>query len=94
MKGEAPTAAKRIVPAALTSRHLLDMSLAQWLGWLLSIPISWLLAWLLGFLLSIPKENLAQTPEGAFQNGLGDAAWHTAPVHHGGPAAYPFCLPT
>ena len=55
MKGEAPTAAKRIVPAALTSRHLLDMSLAQWLGWLLSIPISWLLAWLLGFLLSTPR---------------------------------------
>lgn len=55
MKGEAPTVAKRIVPAALTSRHLLDMSLAQWLGWLLSIPISWLLAWLLGFLLSAPR---------------------------------------
>jgi MscS family membrane protein len=55
MKGEAPTAARRIVPAALTSRHLLDISLAQWLGWLLSIPISWLLAWLLGFLLSAPR---------------------------------------
>ncbi len=55
MKGEGPTAAERIVPAALTSRRLLDMSLAQWLGWLLSIPISWLLAWLLGFLLSVPR---------------------------------------
>ena len=55
MKGEGPTAAERIVPAALISRHLLDMSLAQWLGWLLSIPISWLLAWLLGFLLSAPR---------------------------------------
>jgi len=54
MKGEAPTSAERIVPAALTSRHLLDMSLAQWLGWLLSIPISWLLAWLFGFLVSSP----------------------------------------
>jgi MscS family membrane protein len=55
MKGEGPTAGERIVPAALTSRHLLDMSLAQWLGWLVSIPISWLLAWLLGFLLSAPR---------------------------------------
>ncbi len=55
MKGEAPTAAERIVPAALTTRHLLGLSLAQWLGWLLSIPISWLLAWLLAFLLSAPR---------------------------------------
>ena len=30
---------------------------AQWLGWLLSIPISWLLAWLLTFLLSRPGES-------------------------------------
>jgi MscS family membrane protein len=55
MKGEAPTLADRIVPAALTSRRLLGMSLAKWLGWLLSIPISWLLAWLLAFLLSAPE---------------------------------------
>jgi MscS family membrane protein len=55
MKSEAPTAADRIVPAALTGRLLLGMSLAQWLGWLLSIPISWLLAWLLTFLLSAPR---------------------------------------
>ena len=47
MKTEAPTLADRIVPAGLTGRRLLRMSLAQWLGWLLSIPISWLLAWLL-----------------------------------------------
>ena len=55
MESETPTAAERIVPAALTSRHLLGMSLAQWLGWLLSIPISWFLAWLLEFLLSAPS---------------------------------------
>jgi MscS family membrane protein len=54
MKSEGPTTAERLVPAALTSRHLLDMSLAQWLGWLLSIPISWFLAWLLEFLVSAP----------------------------------------
>jgi MscS family membrane protein len=55
MESEAPTAAERMVPAALTSRHLLGMSLAQWLGWLLSIPISWFLAGLLEFLLSAPR---------------------------------------
>ena len=55
MKSEGPTTAERFVPAALTSRHLLDMSLAQWLGWLLSIPVSWFLAWLLEFLLSAPQ---------------------------------------
>ena len=55
MEGEEPSAVDRIVPAALTGRHLLGMSFAQWLGWLLSIPISWLLAWLLTFLLSAPR---------------------------------------
>ena len=55
VKGEGPTLADRIVPAALSSRHVLGMSLGQWLGWLLSIPISWLLVWLLAFLLSAPR---------------------------------------
>ena len=55
MEGETPTAAERIAPAALTSRRLLGMSLAQWLGWLLSIPISWLLAWLPEFLLNVAR---------------------------------------
>jgi MscS family membrane protein len=55
MKGQASTLADRIVPAALSRRQLLGMSPAQWLGWLLSIPISWLLAWLLAFLLSAPR---------------------------------------
>ena len=55
MESEVPTAADRIMPAALTGRRLLGMSLAQWLGWLLSIPISWLLAWLLTFLFSAPR---------------------------------------
>jgi MscS family membrane protein len=55
MEGQAPTLADRIVPAALSRRQLLGMSPAQWLGWLLSIPISWLLAWLLAFLLSAPR---------------------------------------
>ncbi len=55
MKSEAPTIADRIMPGALTGRRLLGMSLAQWVGWLVSIPISWLLAWLLAFLLSAPR---------------------------------------
>ena len=52
MEREKAPAIVRLLPAALTDRELLEMSLAQWLGWLLSIPISWLLAWLLVFLLS------------------------------------------
>jgi MscS family membrane protein len=65
MEREGPTLAERIVPTALTSHHVLGMSLAQWLGWLLSVPISWLLAWLLAFLLSLPRRiwyNIRKLP--------------------------------
>jgi MscS family membrane protein len=55
MESEGPTPVEQMVPAALTNRHLVGMSLAQWLGWLLSIPISWFLAWSLEFLLSAPR---------------------------------------
>jgi len=55
MQSEGPTLAERIMPAALNSRHVLGMSLGQWLEWLLSIPVSWLLAWLLAFVLSLPR---------------------------------------
>jgi MscS family membrane protein len=55
MKTEGPTLADRIFPAELTGRRLLRMSLAQWIEWLFSIPISWLLAWLLTFLFSVPE---------------------------------------
>jgi MscS family membrane protein len=54
MESETPTAVDRIIPGTLTSRRLLGMSLAQLLGWLLSIPISWSLAWVLALLLSTP----------------------------------------
>jgi len=54
MEREEPTWADRIMPATLTERRLLGMSLAQWLSWLLSIPISWLLARLFAFLISLP----------------------------------------
>ena len=55
MEGEGPAILERMVPAALTHRRLLDMSLAQWLGWLISIPLSWFLSRLLEFLLSAPR---------------------------------------
>ena len=69
MQSEGPPEAERIVPASLRSHHLLGMSLAQWLGWLLSIPISWLLAWLLAFLLSAPRRvwyKLRKLPSSTF----------------------------
>jgi MscS family membrane protein len=52
---EPPAALSRILPSALNRRNLLGMSLAQWLEWLLSIPVSWLLAWLIALLLSVPR---------------------------------------
>src|SRR5215472_18348176 len=55
MQSEGPTLAERVIPGPLNHQHLLGMSLAQWLGWLLSIPISVALAWLLAFVLSVPR---------------------------------------
>ena len=55
LKSEKPTAEDRIGAVVLSGRQLLGMSVRQWLGWLLSIPISWLLSWLLAFLLSVPR---------------------------------------
>jgi len=54
MQSEAPTLVDRIMPAKLTGRRVLGMSQAKWLGWLLSIPASWLLAYVLAFLVSLP----------------------------------------
>src|SRR5277367_1683191 len=73
MESEGPTAAERFVPAALRSRRLLDMSLAQWLEWLLSIPISWFLAWLLEFLISAPRRIWRKLRKLPF-----DTIWKTA----------------
>ena len=53
LQSEAPKVTDRIVPSALSGR-LLGMSLVQWLGWLFSIPISWLLTWLSVFVLTTP----------------------------------------
>ena len=54
MERETPTAFDQIIPRALSNLQFQGMSLAKWLGWLLSIPISWLLASLLVFLFSVP----------------------------------------
>jgi MscS family membrane protein len=55
LQAEAPTVVERIVPSTLMTHYLLGMSLAQWIGWILSVPISWALAWLLAFLSSVPR---------------------------------------
>jgi MscS family membrane protein len=57
MEREGQTRTNRILPAPLTSRLLLGMSLAQWLGWLVSVPTSWFLAWLFGVLLGAPRRG-------------------------------------
>ena len=54
-KRQRPTLAERFLPDALAKQDVLGMSLAIWLGWLLSIPIAWLMAWALALLLSLPK---------------------------------------
>lgn len=74
MKSEAPTVADRIMPTALTGRHLLGMSLAQWLGWLLSIPLSLFLASLLGLLLTAPariRQKSRKHPRPVWERRLG-----------------------
>ena len=55
LESETPTPLERVLPASLFSRYLLGASLAHWVGWLLSIPIAWLLVWLLTLLLSAPR---------------------------------------
>ena len=54
MEREKPTVFDRIIPGALNNQRVGGMSLARWFGWLVSIPISWLLAWLLALVLSAP----------------------------------------
>ncbi len=67
LESEEPTALDRLIPMALTGRHLAGMSLAQWLGWLLSIPIAWLLAWPLDFLLTVPRRAVARLQKVPFK---------------------------
>jgi MscS family membrane protein len=55
LRSQKPTSVDRVANFFMGGRQLLGMSLRQWLGWLISIPISWALALLLTFLLSIPR---------------------------------------
>jgi MscS family membrane protein len=55
LEKEKPTEASRIRRALLRGPLILGMSSTQWLCWLLSIPLAWLLAWLSTFLLSSPR---------------------------------------
>ena len=55
LESEKPTEADRIRLALLSGPVILGMSSTQWLCWLLSIPVAWLLAWLSTFLLSAPR---------------------------------------
>jgi MscS family membrane protein len=62
---EKPTEASRIRGTLLTGPVMLGMSSTQWLCWLLSIPLAWLLAWLSTFLFSAPRRvwcKLRQLP--------------------------------
>jgi len=67
LRTEAPTLVDRMMPVALRDRHLLGMSLARWLGWLLSIPISWFLTLLLAFVLSAPARIQSKLRERPFR---------------------------
>jgi MscS family membrane protein len=55
LRGKKPTEASRFRLAILSGPVLLGMSSTQWFCWLLSIPVSWFLAWLSTFLLSAPR---------------------------------------
>ena len=73
LEKEQPTLVARILPAALTGTEVLGMSLVNWLGWLLSIPISILLAWPLCFLLIAPRLLVCKVRKIPFQ-----PVWDTA----------------
>ena len=55
LEHEKPTDASRFRAALLSGPVLLGMSSTQWLGWLVSLPLAWFLAWLSTFLLSAPR---------------------------------------
>jgi MscS family membrane protein len=55
LQREAPTETSRLRLILLSGPQMLGMSGKQWLGWLISIPLSWFISWLLTFLLSLPR---------------------------------------
>jgi MscS family membrane protein len=74
MESEAPTVVDRVLPAALAGRRFLGMSQTKWLGWLLSIPTSWLLTWLLVLVSSAPRRLWDRLSKHPFRT-----AWETPP---------------
>jgi hypothetical protein len=93
MQSEAPTVVDRITQAARAGRHVLGLALGQWLGWLLSIPISWLLAWLLTFVLSAPRRIWYKFRKLPVQNDLGNTTRAASQMHHCDPDTWLLCLP-
>jgi MscS family membrane protein len=85
IENEAPTPVDRIMPAALTGRQLFGMSLAKWLGWLLSIPISWLLTLLLTLVLTAPARIRSKLRKLPFRPILHTQVGMPAQVHHRDP---------
>ncbi len=57
LERQKPTETSRLRLALHSGPVILGMSSAQWLCWLVSIPASWLLAWLSTFLLSAPRRG-------------------------------------
>jgi MscS family membrane protein len=55
LKSEKPAEVSHLRLALQSGPVVLGMSSTQWLCWLLSIPASWILAWLSTFLLSAPR---------------------------------------
>ena len=87
LEREKPTEASRIRLALLSGPVILGMSSTQWLCWLLSIPLAWLLAWLSTFLLSAPRRAWCKLRKLPFTHRLGYTTWHAAQVHDCHPAA-------
>jgi MscS family membrane protein len=57
LQSQNPTGLDRIAIWASSGPELFGMSLRQWTGWLISIPLSWMMAVLLSILLSIPRRT-------------------------------------
>ena len=93
MESEGPTAVERIVPAALTqSSSARDVTGAM--ARVAALDPDLMVAGLaVGVSAECAPASLVQTPKTSFQNGLGDATWHAAPMHHCDLDAWLFRLP-
>lgn len=57
LQSQNPTGLDRFAAFFTGGPQALGMSVRQWVGWLISIPLSWVLAVLLSFLVSIPRRS-------------------------------------